>query len=290
MNLLKIISEILALTDFEVKKIFKQKKCFAGIIINILLTILVLIGFYLRKSGTIKGHHQRFEGRLISEFINGTSFCLTILFPAIYIIMPMVLGMMAASIFTGERSNGSLRMLSVRPLSRWNIVISKWFALLCYGVFLVFSLFGFSLCLGSLFFGYGGDIIVFGPAFLGKGSSIFIMNSDTATYRVIIAYLFCFFSLLSLSAMFIMFSSIFKNSTTAAIVPLGIYYTSYIVDALPLMESVQRFLPTRYLMIWKYTMAPEILWDKIYSDGIFLAIYTFIYIMVAIFSFSTSDI
>jgi hypothetical protein len=87
-----------------------------------------------------------------------------------------------------------------------------------------------------------------------------------------------------------MFSVIFKNTTSAAIVPLGIYYTSYILDALPLMESIQRFLPTRYLMLWKYTMAPEIMWNQLASDGIFLGIYTSLYLLIAGFIFSGSDI
>jgi len=281
---------ILALIDFEVRKIFRQKKSLAGLMVNLLLTVLCLIGFYLRKTGTVKGHKQVFEGRLITEFINGTSFCLTVLFPAIYMIMPMILAMMAASIFAGELRTGTLRMMAVRPLSRWSMVLSKLSAVSIYSFFILFSLMGVSLILGSAFFGFGGDIIVFGPAFLGKGAGIFIMSSDTAIERLFLAYFFCTYSLVSLSAMFIMFSVIFKNSTSAAIVPLGIYYTSYILDALPLMENIQRFLPTRYLMLWKYTMAQDIMWDKMLSDGVYLAIYTLLYILIAGFIFNGSDI
>lgn len=290
MNLLEKMRETFALTDFEARKIFRQKKCLAGLAVNLLLTLLVLVGFYLRKTGAIKGHRQEFEGRLITEFINGTSFCITVLLPAIYMIMPMVLAMMAASVLAGEQGNGTLRMMSVRPISRWNVVISKLLAVTLYSLFLLSCLFATSMALGSLFFGYGGDIIVFGPAFIGKGAGIFIMDSDTAMERAVLAYFFCAYSLLSLSAMFIMSSVIFRNATTAAIVPLGIYYTSYILDALPLMESIQRFLPTRYLMLWKYTMAQEIMWDRMLSDGIFLAIYTLLYVIIAGFVFNGSDL
>jgi hypothetical protein len=90
--------------------------------------------------------------------------------------------------------------------------------------------------------------------------------------------------------MFLMCSAIFKRTVTASVVTLGIYYTSYILDALPFMENIQRFLPTRYLMIWKYVMAKQIMWESIMHDGIFLGIYTLCYLLIAGILFSNSDL
>jgi hypothetical protein len=87
-----------------------------------------------------------------------------------------------------------------------------------------------------------------------------------------------------------MFSAIFKRPAVATVVPLGIYYTSYILDALPFMDSLRRFLPTRYLMIWKYVMAENVRWPDMAHDGMFLIAYTVAYLVIGGVVFSSSDL
>ena len=116
------------------------------------------------------------------------------------------------------------------------------------------------------------------------------MSEDTAWVRLILSYTFAGFALISLSAMFLMFSAIFKKTAIAIVCPLGIYYTSYILDAIPFMESLQVFLPTRYLMLWKYVMAENIKWDLMMHDGIFLLLYTVTYLVVAAVVFEKAEL
>jgi len=56
------------------------------------------------------------------------------------------------------------------------------------------------------------------------------------------------------------------------------------------MENLQRFLPTRYIMVWKYTMAQDIMWDAMLSDGSFLALYTVPYLVIAAVIMNSSDL
>jgi ABC-type transport system involved in multi-copper enzyme maturation permease subunit len=98
------------------------------------------------------------------------------------------------------------------------------------------------------------------------------------------------YALISITAMFLMFSVIFRKMTMAVVVPLGIYFTSYILGVLPFMENIQRFLPTRYIMIWKYAMAQDIMWDSMMTDGLFLALYTVCYLVIAAVVMNTSDL
>jgi hypothetical protein len=139
-------------------------------------------------------------------------------------------------------------------------------------------------------FGPSGDVVVFGPAFLGKGAKIYILPASVAWRRLLLSYFFAGYSLMSLTAMFMMFSAIFKRPSVATVIPLGIYYTSYILDALPFMDSLHRFLPTRYLMIWKYVMAENIRWADMAHDGMFLLAYTAAYLIIGGVTFSSSDL
>jgi len=287
LNLQENIQIVLALTDFEIRKMFRRKIAHAGIAVSLFLTFLGALGIAIRMT---KRPNKEILGHLVSEMMNGLAFSETILLPGIYMLLPMIIGIFSAASFAGEYQNGYIRTVAIRPVARWQIFFGKFIALSIYSYILLIILLIVSYITGSLLFGFSGDVIVFGPAFMGRGAKIFIIDSNSALSRLLLSYLFAGFSLISLSAMFLMFSAIFKKSAIATIFPLGIYYTSYILNALPFMESLQRFLPTRYLMIWKYVMAEKIQWDMIIHDGTFLLIYTIIYLIIGEIVFSKSEL
>ncbi len=266
---------------------FRRKIAHAGIAVSLFLTVLGALGMTVRMT---KRPNKELIGRLVSEMMNGLAFSETILLPGIYMLLPMIIGIFSAASFAGEYQNGYIRTVAIRPVSRWQIFIGKFLSLSIYSYILLVILLIISYLIGSLLFGFSGDIIVFGPAFMGKDAKIFIMPEEIAWGRLLLSYLFAGFALISLSAMFLMFSAIFKKTAIATVFPLGIYYTSYILSTLPFMENLQRFLPTRYLMIWKYTMAENIKWDLIMHDGIFLIAYTAAYLIIGCVIFSKSEL
>jgi ABC-type transport system involved in multi-copper enzyme maturation permease subunit len=227
---------------------------------------------------------------MIRDLVNGISFSLTVLLPGIYILLPMVIGIFAAGSFAGELQNGQIRTVSLRSVPRLSIVLAKFISLSVYSYALLGLMLVVSYAAGAFIFGSSGDILIFGPAFMGKGSEIFIMSGDVAVQRLLLAYFFAGYALVSITAMFIMFSAIFKKMTMAVVVPLGIYFTSYVLGVLPFMENIQRFLPTRYIMVWKYAMAQDVMWDSMMGDGIFLALYTVCYLVIAAVIMNSSDL
>ncbi|MFZ2653549.1 MAG: ABC transporter permease [Victivallales bacterium] len=291
-KLLEKTRQILLLTDFELKKLFRQKQGYAGLAVIILLVALCAVGVYLRIYHPPRHAHvpNEFFGQLLKDLVNGVSFSLTVLLPGIYILLPLIVGIFAAGSFAAEFQNGQVRTVSLRSVPRMSIVLAKFISLSFYSYVLLAVMMVISYACGAFMFGSTGDILLFGPAFLGKDSGIYIMDGSIAYQRLFLAYFFAGYALLSIVAMFLMFSAIFKKMTMAVVVPMGIYFTSYILGALPFMESLQRFLPTRYIMIWKYTMAQDIMWDAMLSDGIFLAAYTVSYLVIASIVMNTSDL
>jgi len=291
-KLLEKTRQILFLTDFELKKLFRQKQGYAGLAVIILLVALCAIGVYLRIYYPPKHVHvpNKFFGQMLKDLVNGVSFSLTVLLPGIYILLPLVVGIFAAGSFAAEFQNGQVRTVSLRSVPRLSIVLAKFIALSFYSYVLLGVMMVISYACGAFMFGATGDILLFGPAFLGKEAGIYIMDGSIAYQRLFLAYFFAGYALLSIVAMFLMFSAIFKKMTMAVVIPMGIYFTSYILGALPFMESLQRFLPTRYIMVWKYTMAQDIMWDAMLSDGIFLGLYTVSYLIIASVIMNTSDL
>lgn len=278
---------LLALTDFEIRKMFRRKVAHTGIVVSLFLTVLSALGIALRMN---RRHNEMMLGRLVSEMMNGLAFSITVLLPAIYMLLPMVVGIFSAISFAGDYQAGYIRTIAIRPVARWQIFISKFITMAVYSYMLLFILLVVSYLTGSLLFGFKGEIIVFGPAFLGRGAKVFILPPEVAVERLVLSYLFAGYSLISLTAMFLMFSALFKKPAMAAVFPLGIYYTSYILDAIPFMENLQRFLPTRYLMIWKYIMSETIGWDSMMHDGAFLALYTISYLIIGMVAFARSEL
>ncbi len=288
-NLPEKIGQVLLLTDFELRKLFRQKQGYAGLAVIVLLVALCSAGVYMRIHHP---HHgpEKFQGQMIRDLVNGISFSLTVLLPGIYILLPMVIGIFAAGSFAGELQNGQIRTVSLRSVPRLSIVLAKFISLSVYSYALLGLMLVVSYAAGAFIFGSSGDILIFGPAFMGKGSEIFIMSGDVAVQRLLLAYFFAGYALVSITAMFIMFSAIFKKMTMAVVVPLGIYFTSYVLGVLPFMENIQRFLPTRYMMVWKYAMAQDVMWDSMMGDGIFLALYTVCYLVIAAVIMNSSDL
>ena len=265
----------------------RRKLLHAGLAVSLMLTFLAAAGIYHKTS---RHPGKKVAERLVSELINGITFSETVLLPGIYMILPMVLGIFAAASFAGEFQKGHLRAVAIRPIARWQIFTGKFISLSIYAYLLLGILMLVSYGIGAFMFGPSGDVIVFGPAFLGKGAKIYILPAAIAWQRLALSYFFAGYSLISLTAMFMMFSAIFKRPAVATVVPLGIYYTSYILDALPFMDSLHRFLPTRYLMIWKYVMAENVRWADMAHDGMFLLAYTAAYLIIGCVTFSSSDL
>lgn len=288
-NLLAKMKSLLSLTSFELRKMCRRKVAHAGILVSLFLTTLGALGV----SMSMKRHPNRGVRRLglnVWEFMNGVAFSEMMLFPGIYMILPMVIGVFTAVSFAGEYQNGYIRTVAIRPVARWQIFMGKFICISIYAFILLAILMLVSYSIGAIMFGSSGDVIIMGHALFGQGPRFYILSSDVAIERLLLSYLFAGYSLISLSAMFLMFSAIFKKTAIATVFPLGIYYTSYILDALPFMESLQRFLPTRYLMVWKYTLAENIPWEKMVYDGGFLLAYTLAYLIIGGIVFAKSEL
>lgn len=289
LNLLAKIQSLLSLTSFELRKICRRKVAHAGILVSLFLTTLGALGIAM----SMKRHPTRGVKRMglnVWEFMNGVAFAETILFPGIFMILPMVIGVFSAVSFAGEYQNGFIRTVAIRPVSRWQIFLGKFLSVSIYSYVLLAILLLVSYSIGAIMFGPSGDVIIMGNALFGKGPQFYILNADVAIQRLLLSYFFAGYSLISLSAMFLMFSAIFKKTAIATVFPLGLYYTCYILDALPLMESLQRFLPTRYLMIWKYVLGENIQWENMQQDGCFLLAYTLAYLIIGGVVFSKSEL
>ncbi|ASS70416.1 ABC transporter permease [Bacillus atrophaeus] len=117
----------------------------------------------------------------------------------------------AAGIVANEFNWGTIKLLIIRPLSRFQILLSKYITVLLFGLGLLLFLFVGSTLLGLLFFGTGGDAatnvhLVYKDGHVAEQNIIGYL-AKTYLYESISAFM--------LATMAFMLSAVFRNSSLA---------------------------------------------------------------------------
>jgi ABC-2 type transport system permease protein len=271
---------------FESIKNLRQKYLLIGASLITIYTLLSSLGFITHR---LIHKKQQFEGISVAELMNGLTFCLYCLVPAVYMLMPMLLGTFTAMSFAGEMEKGQMRTILLRPISRWRIFFSKFVTMSLYSLVLFIILLFTSYLLGAIMFGPSGNIIVIGQIFQMK-SSIFILEESIAPLRTLAAYGLAFFSSLYLIAMYLMFAAVTRKIAYTLVFSHGIYYISYVLLSIPFMNYIHPFLPTKYLAVWKFPVMENIPWERLTFDLMIDAGYIVGYLAAGGIIFCMSDV
>lgn len=140
------------LIKFELKKLFKQKSNYIGMVILLSVCLLYFVLAYLnRPAGTYMG----------TDLVMDTIYIAS----SVLFVFPLIAILLAANSLAAEYSSGTLLTIMTRPLKRENIVISKFIALLVYLSCAAYALLAVSLLLG-VHWGYPENILWFVPRML----------------------------------------------------------------------------------------------------------------------------
>lgn len=274
------------LLKFELKKIIRQNLLISGAGIITFFTVLSCMGFIMHK---MKNAKKTFQGEIIAELMNGITFSMSCLVPAIYILLPMIIAIFTAVNFAGEYQNGQLRTTLLRPVSKWSVYLSKFTVMSIFSAFLLACLLCITYVCGAIMFGAYGDVIVFKELF-SAGKGFLILNEKIAWQRLIMLYTFAVYSMTYLVAMFMLFASVTKKVSHTIVISLGVYYTSYILETIPFMKYIKDYLPTRYLAVWRVAVFSDIPWDRFRHDSLMDLAYIVGFLLIGGIIFNMSDV
>jgi ABC-2 type transport system permease protein len=277
-----------ALIRFEVKKLIAQKKSLMGIATVILMNALFALAFILRSRHADRSH-ELVKDRLIGEFLNAFVYVQYILPATVHMVFPTVLAILAAYSLAGEIEVGSMRMLLFRPVSRWQVLFSKFMAMNVYGLAMLLVLGLSSYGFAALILKPTGDVFVFAPLFGLEGRGTIVHPAAEMPLRIVLSYALALPMLCAVNAMALMFAMLTRHFTSAAILTAAIYLCSHIAGVVPLLSSIHRFLPTRYLPMWRFVMLEEIPWPRIGLDCGWTAAYTAGFLLVGVALFNMRD-
>ncbi|QNO15951.1 ABC transporter permease subunit [Alkalicella caledoniensis] len=226
-------------------------------------------------------------------------FLLTMFFSTVgSLLLPLVIVLVASETISGEYSLGTIKLLLIKPFTRVKLYLSKYTALMIYGlfVFAVVSIIGYII--GGFFVGFGGANLtrVVGMEFTGNNMSGWFHDYSGAflvtNFQYILIMLGLFLVLLTAIVAFSMLISVFTKSATISLVAtMGLVIFGNILSALMRNFSASKYLLTTHINILNYLegglVVPGI---TLTFSVVVILVYTAICLVAGVYSFKRKDI
>lgn len=170
----------------------------------------------------------------------------------LWVHIPVLIVIVAASIFAIEFELGTIRLLLTQPISRGQLLASKWIAMVVYNF--VFMLLTVLSALLPAYFLFGtGDLVVF-------IDGIQFIQEATFIKRLGLSLLFATTSMIAFSCLGMIFSLFFKNTLTSILLSMGILILSTLLQkfVFGLMSAWQPFLFSYHFSKWQLFFVDQI--------------------------------
>lgn len=266
----------------ELSKLYRQRSTYAGVVVIVGLVALIAWG----------SHHQRarleVSAAVPSEFVVAGK-TVTALFlahavmgPALLVLMPLLVAVVAGGLVAGERQTGTLRTLLVRPVRRGAVLGAKLVAAWSYAVGLTLLLGLTALAVGRLVFGWGDLVILRG------GLTIF--DPRLGFIRLAEGYALAAAAMGVVATLALTLSTIFDNAMTAAGLAVAVLLVSGVVGGLPYFDRLQPHLLTTHLDAYRYVFDATINHAELMRSALYLAGYALALLIIALLVFDRRDV
>lgn len=251
---------------------------------------LMLWGFYSyaeRKAGEQVTSQFKYTYENKSYF-NGLTFALYSVMFSFSLLVPIFVAMTAGGQIAGERQSGTLRMISVRPVSRVSLLLSKFLVVALHTYLLVAFFIGLNLLVGLLFVGWGNLQLY--PGALNLVDEPGKLLRDEALWRFAYASASGTWALLVIAAIAMLFSVLFESPATATVATLALYLVFLIIGRVEFFEHLRPYFFTTDMDFWRDVFKPEVPWQNFQHYGSICGAYTFGTLLLALTIFERKDI
>jgi len=277
---------IFTLIRIELLKIFRKWRTYIGFIAIGILVPLLHLAMYLegQKSLEFITRGLRDSFILVGNLLNGYWISYIIL-NALTIHIPFLITLVAADLLAGEATAGTYRILVTRPVSRMQIVTSKFFAGMIYTGSLILFLAFMSLVVGLIIFG-SGELIVTG------NQSIIIFEKSDILWRFLLAYGFAILSMTVVCSLSIFFSSLVENAIGPIVATMAVIIIFIILSAfdVEILREIRPYLFTNYMLDWREFFDDPLNLAEITKSVLVLSGHIIIFFTATSFIFHKKDI
>ena len=277
---------ILTLVKIELLKIFRKWRTYIGFIAIGILVPLLHLAMYLEGQHSLefitRGLRDSFV--LVGNLLNGYWISYIIL-NALTVHIPFLVALVAGDLLAGEATAGTYRVLITRPVSRMQVVTSKFLAGIIYTSSLVLWLAIMSLGIGLAVFGTG-ELIVMSP------DAIIIFEKGDILWRFILAYGFATLSMSVVCSLAILFSSLVENAIGPIVATMAIIIIFIILSAfdVEILREIRPYLFTNYILQWRELFYDPRILEKIIKATLILAGHILLFFTATSIIFKKKDI
>jgi ABC-2 type transport system permease protein len=270
----------------EVIKIALKPRSYLG-----LAAITVLVGvilFALKSDGMsiISFVTSSFEQTLSFEgnVLNGNLVAFIIL-QMLIVQIPLLVALVTGDLVSGEAAMGTIRMLLTQPISRTQLLLSKFIAGGIYTLMVIVWLGFMSVIMGKLLFG-AGDLMV-----LNSDGLVIIQEADV-NWRYLGGFLVAFLALFTVSSLSICLSCFTDNSIGPIVTTMAIILLFTIIGTLDVhvFDSIRPFLLTTHMASWRSFFEDPLPIQEIKNSILILCIHNVVLIGISMYVFNKKDI
>jgi ABC-2 type transport system permease protein len=259
----------------ELWLIFGRRRNWVGMAVLMVVPVLLIIA--VKVSPPAGGEGPNFVNQITQNGVFAALASLTLEMP---LFLPVAVAAISADAIAGEANLGTLRYLLAVPVDRTRLLAVKFGAIAVFALAATLLVAGTGALLGLAVFGSGPLVTLSGtelPFWAGVG-------------RVVLVCLYLTVCLTALGALGMFVSTLTEQPIGATIATLVLTVGSEILDAIPQLSVIHRYLPTHYWLSFADLLRDPIAFDRIWPGLLSAAAYIAIFGTAAWARFGGRDV
>jgi ABC-2 type transport system permease protein len=215
----------------ELRLVFGRRRNL--VLLLALAAIPLAIGVAVKISPPSDGGGPQFLDRISG---NGLFLVLTALFVTLNLLLPVVVGIVAADAVAVEAQTGTLRYLLAIPVRRGRLLAVKAVGIATYAAAAVATIAVVGATAGAVLFGTGSFTLLGGQS----------VSATEGVARIGAIAVYVWFSLAGMLAVGLLISTLTEVPMAAMAGTLGFAITSLVLDAIPQLHAIHPYLISHY--------------------------------------------
>lgn len=273
-------------TTNEFIKIVSKPRSYLGLGALTLLIGLIIFAMKADGESMVSFVTATFEQTLSfnGKLVNGNLIAFIIL-QMLVVHIPLLIALVTGDLISGEAAMGTIRMLASKPISRTQIVLSKFIAGAIYTLVITLWLGILSVVVSHLVFG-AGDLMVL------NSDGLVILPEADILWRFGLAFCVAYLSLLTVATLSICLSAFAENSIGPIVATMAIIIVFTIIGSLDVtvFDTIKPYLFTTHMASWRSFFEDPVPFDDILNSIVVLLTHIVLLVGITLFKFNRKDI
>lgn len=244
----------------ELWKLFGKKRTYIGFGAFLLVQNILLVLF---RSDRVQGRLERLltgNGYLPQNYISALTVALFMLLPQVIMLMPLYAALIGGDLVAKEAEDGTLRLILARPISRFQLLLAKWFSGAVFSALLVIVLGATALIFARIWFPWRNMFVSM------PGMDFNALSASEGFQRYLFSHVFTAANATVILAIGFMFSCFNMKPAAATILALSFWIVNIVMESMPFFEPYREWFLTYHMGSWRFVFAKPIPWSRIMAS------------------------